>query len=223
MDVSSLASWSGSWGHLVVISCLLENQKTIKKYWAPEGTHMQCLAEAEGVFVSREIRKEGMCVCKTSCFPLVFQKDGPIWQSKPHSRQWATREGSQQPHTVTSCRCCRKSNRSHFHCAITCMAISTMPTSHLEFAFPLVPRIMFCWWRKESLLPFILTLVLRARGIYLFFILFSEVQKSFIFIEVSIFSICSFQQPSGCLSSVPSSTITLPDKKQRGEGKAACK
>lgn len=68
--------------------------------------------------------------CKTSCFPLVFQKDGLIWQSKPHSHshQWATREGSQQPHTVTSCRCCRKSDRGHFHCAVTCMAISTMPT-----------------------------------------------------------------------------------------------
>lgn len=133
--------------------------------------------------------------CKTSCFPLVFQKDGLIWQSKPHSHshQWATKEGSQQPHTVTSCRCCRKSDRGHFHCAITCMAISTMPASHLEFVFPSVPRIMCCWWRKESPLPFILTLVLRACGIYLVFILFSEVQKSFIFIKVSIFSICSFQ------------------------------
>ena len=191
---------------------LLARESEDNKYWAPEGTHMQCLAEAEGIFVSREIRKRRKC--KTSRFPLVFQKDGLIWQSKPHSHQWSTREGSQQPHTVTRCRCCRKSDRGHFHHAVT--------TSYLESAFPSVPRIVCCWWRKDFPLPFVLIFIFRACGIYLIFILFSEVQKSLIFIEVSFFSTCAFQRPAGCLSSVPSSTITLPDKKQRGEGKVAC-
>lgn len=174
--ISLLASWSDSWGDLVVILLARELQDS-RKYWAPEGTHKQHLAE--DTFVLREIRKRGKS--KTSCFSLVFQKDGLVYKSKPHScsQQWALREGSQQPHAVTSCRCCRKSDRDCFHQAIT--------TSHLEFAFPSVPRIKCCWWRKDFPLHFVLILVCRWYGIYLIFILLSDVQKSFLCIEVSVF------------------------------------
>lgn len=196
----------------MLMSWLLENQKTIKKHRAPEGAHMHCLAKAEGMFVSRVIRKRGKC--KPSCFPLVFQKDGLIWQSKPHSHQWAMREGSQQPPVVTSCRCCRKSDKGHFHHVVT--------TSHLESALSSVLRIMCCWWRKNFPFPFVLILVLRLGtwDLFDFYFVLTDI-NTFHFYRGINFSICSCQQPSRHLSSVPSSTITLPDKMQWVEGKVA--
>lgn len=175
MDISSLALWrSGSWSHLVLSSYLLDNQKTIMKYWALEEDHTHCLAKTEGMFVSKVIRKTEKW--KTSCFPLVFQKDGLIWQSKPHSHQWAKREGSQQPHVVTSSRCCRKSDRGHFHHAIT--------TSHLEAALLWYQELYVADRGKTS--PSLL-LSFWSLGWHLgIFILFSEISTLFTFIEVPI-------------------------------------
>lgn len=203
MDISSLALWwSGSWSHLVLSSWLLENQKIIMKYWAPEGVHTHCVAKDEGMFVSRVIRKRGEC--KTSGFPLVFQKDGLIWQLKPHSHQWATREGRQQLHVVTSCRCCRKSDRGHFHHAITTSKLQSALLQYQEL------RVADSGKTSSSLLLSFWSLGW-AHGDFYFFL---RDINTFHFYRHINFSVHSFQQPSRHLSSVPSSTITLADKKQ---------
>lgn len=168
MDISSLALWwNGSWSHLMLSSCLPENQKTIMKYWAPEGVHVHCLANMRTCLYPEWYGRGGNI---KPHFPLVFKKDGLIWQPKPHSHQWATREGSQQPHVVTSCRCCRKSDRGHFHHAIT--TSRSEPARRKTFPSILLSFLSSGWAHGDF---------------FVCLFLFSEVSTPLTFIEVSIF------------------------------------